>query len=184
MSAYVYRAVVNQTICAFPTDCFPVAANPRDSLCRDSKMDTYPSRGFDLQKQCGGGLCLNMALHFVWPVSLLHLHTPIHGIRNNLGLQSQLTLPLWTFFFFSFFFSSWEESERNKAVRECFWRDWGWVTKRAQAWREAGGRGRSDRLTHWVLYIISVQTDVALSSLCVGSRYRLSKLFLSLAGCT
>lgn len=30
-----------------------MAANPRDSLCRDSKMDTYASRSFDLQKQWG-----------------------------------------------------------------------------------------------------------------------------------
>lgn len=180
MSAYVYRAVVNQTICAFPADCFPMAANPRDSLCRDSKMDTYPSRGFDLQKQWGRsvfehGLALRLTC-----LSPAPTHTNPRT-SQQLGAAVAADSPLVDL---SFFFFSWEESERNKAVRECFWQDWGWVTKRAQTWREAGGRGRSDRLTHWVLYIISVQTDVALSSLCVGLRYRLSKLFLSLAGCT
>lgn len=38
-----------------------------------------------------------------------------------------------------------------------------------EAW--GGGRGRSDRLIHWVLYISLVLTDVALCSLCVGLHY-------------
>lgn len=67
-------------------------------------------------------------------------------------------------FIYGMFFSEIGKGDERNIQAERRWREKWWAHTLA-------------------LYIVSVQTDVSLSSLCVGSRCWLSKLFLSLAGC-
>lgn len=72
------KSWVDQTICAFSTDCFPTAANPRDPLypkCTLIHLEALIS-GIS-----GEGLCLNMDVHFDWPVPLDLFHTYTYPFR-------------------------------------------------------------------------------------------------------
>lgn len=72
-----------------------------------------------------------------------------------------------------------QRQQRYRAVRGMFFGG-----DKAGGWKGSRDGGRESWWAHTVgLYTVSVQTDVSLSGLCAGSHHRLSKLFLSLAGC-
>lgn len=122
----------DQTICAFPADCFPMSANPQRLHLNSERTFIHLEALISWSSRGGGGrLRLNMAVHYYWPVPLQPTHTSMEFTTTWSDPHPHL----------SAHFFWWEENERSEALRGCFW----W-----QAWRETGGRGRGDGLIHWL----------------------------------
>lgn len=128
-----------------------------------------------ISRSSGEGLCLNVDVHLDWPVPLDLFHTYTHPC-TEFTTTSVSDPPLVGPSFLM----------RGK------WKKWGCkgmflgrLVNEKNAGTEGNRRWREKWWAHTLaLYVVSGQTDVSLSSLCVGLHYWLSKSFLSLAGCT
>lgn len=156
----------DQTICAFPADCFPMSANPQRLHLNSERTFIHLEALISWSSRGGGGTSAfehGCALLLTCPSST---YTHIHGIHNNMVWPSSpLVSPLF--------------------LMGRKWKKRGFEGMFLVAGMEGNRRQRERWRAHTLaLYIVSAQTDVSLSRSCVGLQHWLSKLFLSSAGCT
>lgn len=169
------KSRVDQTICVFSTDYFPMAANPRVSLY--SKCTLIHLEAL-ISEISGESMCLNMDVHFDWhvPLDLFHTYTYIYS-----GYSQQLRAAVLDPIHINPSFPM-KRMQKKQGSR-------GMLLGRGDE-NSAGMEGnRRSREMWWAhklaLYAFSVLTNFLVQlSLCVGLHYWLRKLFLSLAGYT